>query len=757
MSKVFNLIMRKSILYIIGMLFFMVSGLFLLPDTEVFAQENTVYSDGVYRYIIIDEVQNKVKLIGIDKTGGIDEFYIPGKAVINEKEYTVSLVDIDYEYYANEKYTMFYNSVKKLNIADDFIGTLKNPEYAFQNLNTVEFYGKKTPEKVMISISNRSIKNRKHFLFIVPKGTENAYEKVIEFSIFYSVVSDLYEFDIELTPPIVSDNAKDIEYTIFAIDGFIYNVIESAKNGVGKVRLFGITDWRLKKDYLELPEKVSYNGYSYKLTSLRKYSLIGSGARVVVVPDTVTDMESCVFDQDVELLFLSKNCKVIPSALITNTFEDGVYTNIRFVHVPEGVTTLSDYALACTPTNTSSIILPSTIKKVGKQSLYAFKLVTFLNKKPLDKVASAINKGTTVKVNESAIKTFKKVLGNKISVVAAKNIVKTKDLTVNNKEIKINTIKTATIKATLTKGSNETIYWLSTNPDIVEVSSKGVITPKKAGTAYVVAYTRTSGKHKAVKVTVTEATFDDGIFTYRITNPSKKTVTLCEVRPDASVKTLTIPETVKYKNVKYTVTDVVANPDKTSIPLIPEKYSNNKIKKIIFPKSITGKVGYLGVLKSIESITFNGKSAPEVISDWYKDGGILAWQAVIYVPQGCINSYISSIVLSYELSYQETHYGCHMDYNFAEIGKDQVMRFVVDGILYRVTKYAGKKNGEVAVKGIDLNLKKVDIKSTVTYNGYTYNVTEIYEGAIKYGNDREINIDKSIKKNTEENYTAPIY
>lgn len=753
MSKIMNLIMKKGILYIIGMLFFMVSGLLLMPGKEVFAHENTVYSDGVYRYLIIDEVENKVKLIGIDKTENTDELYIPGKAVINEKEYTVSLVDFDYEYYANENYAGFYKSVKKLNIADDFTGILNDPEYAFPNLNTVEFYGKETPEKVRIYMPNRNIKD---FLFIVPKGTESAYEKVIEFSINYSIVSDLYEYDIELTPTIVSDNAKHIEYSYFAIDGFIYKVIESAKNGVGKVRLVGITG-RQKKDYLELPDKVCYNGYSYSLTSLRKYSLIGSEARVVVVPDTVTDMESCVFDQDVELLFLSKNCKVIPSALITNTYEDGVYTNIRFVYVPEGVTTLSDYAFACTPTNTSSIILPSTIKKVGKESLYTFKLVTFLNKKPLNNVASAIDKGTTVKVNESAIKTFKKVLGNKISVVAAKNIVKTKDLTVN-KEIKISTIKTATIKATLTKGSNETIYWLSANPDIVEVSSKGVITPKKAGTAYVVAYTRTSGKHKAVKVTVTETTFNNGIFTYRITDPSKKTVTLCEVRPDASVKTLTIPETVTYKNVKYTVTDVVANPDNTSIPLIPEKYSDNKIKKITFPKSIKGKVGYLGVLKSIESITFKGNSAPETIKDWHLDGGILAWQAVIYVPQGRINSYMSSIELSYEIeSYQESHYGCYMDYNFAEIGKDQVMRFVVDGILYRVTKYAGKKNGKVAVKGMDLNLKKVDIKSTVTYNGYTYNVTEVYVGAIKYGNDREVNIDKSIKRNTKEKYTAPVY
>lgn len=728
---------RTFMLFIIA---FVVFGFIFWPGKATYAKEETVYSDGIYRYIIKDNNEKKVQLIGIESDKATKELYIPGKVFINNIEYTVDLVDIYYEYYSNEKYAKFYSSVSKINVADNFTGSLRNLTFAFENLEAIEFYGKDVPKEVDILLFYWNLKD---FLFIVPKGTENAYSKVINIYIHYYFYSDLYEQDIEVKPTIISGNSKDIEFSYFAKDGFIYRVTKSAKKGKGKVELVGITH-SLKLDYLKLPDKVSHNGYTYELTKLRHFALLGCGARVIVVPDSVTEMEGRVFDSTVELLFLSKNCKKIPSYMVA---DENSETNLRFVYVPEGVTTISDYAFNNIPLNTASIILPTTVTKAGKNSLYTFKLVTFLNKKPLDNVAAAVKKGTTVKVDKSAVSAFKKILGSKASVVEAKKIVKTKDIKVNKEELKLSTYNTATLTGTLSKGSNETIYWLSANPDILEVSSKGVITPKKAGTTYVVAYTRTSGRHKAVKVTVTEAIFDDGIFTYRITDPSKKTVTLCEIRPDKSLKTLTIPETVTYKKVKYTVTSVIANPDDPAVPLIPEKYSNNKIKTIIFPKSITGKVGYLGVLKNIESITFKGTKAPEAICNWYEDGGLLAWQAVIYVPKKCVSAYTSALWLRAYDTYQQNHYGCIMDFNVVETGNDQVKRFVADGILYHVTKYASKKNsGEVIVKGADVNLKKIVIKNTVKYKGYTYKVTAISRGAIDY-KGKEVYIDKSVKRN----------
>lgn len=741
---------KKKSLFL-TMFFMMILAMLFISKEVARANDKNIYSDGIYRYLISNEKDKEVQLIGVEAIEEMDELFIPGTVTINEKEYTVDRVNFYWNYTENEDYAAFYNSVKKINIADNFTGSISGLTYDFPNLKYIEFYGSSTPKEVSISIGNRSIRD---ILFIVPKGSESEYSKVIDFSINYYMSSDLYEHDIILTPTIVTKVTDDIEYGYFANDGYIYKVIESAKNGNGKVELVGITDY-LRRGYIALKGKVKNNGYTYKLTALGRFSLIGSGASVIAVPDTVTDMANAVFDSRVEILFLSKNCKVIPHLIADENDE----TNLRFVYVPEGVRTISDYAFNNIPNNTASIILPTTIEQVGKKSLYAFKLVTFLNKKPLDNIKSAINNGTTVKVHESAISNFKKNLGSKYTVQAAKNIVKAKNITLNKESLNISTIKTTTITAKLTKGSNENVYWLSTNPEIVEVSSKGIINPRKAGTAYVIAYTRTSGRHKVIKITVSDTTFDDGIFTYRITNPSKKTVSLCQVRPTKSLKTLTIPETVKYKNVKYTVTGVIANPEDTSIPLIPNDYSNNKIKKIIFSKTISGILGYLGELKHIENITFKGKNPPDEIRDWYLDDGLLAWQAVIYVPKGSVNAYTTSLWMrwGYDTTYEGIHYDCLMDFNIVESGNNQVQRFVVDGVLYRVAKYAGKQNGKVVVKGIDVNLKKVKINKTVSYNGYTYEVTEINKSALRNSKNIEIIIDKSItKRNTGEKYNAPV-
>jgi hypothetical protein len=330
-------------------------------------------------------------------------------------------------------------------------------------------------------------------------AVEEAYKNVIHEAINYYNGSDLYEQDIVLIPTITASASENIEYGCFSEDGLIYQVISSAENGAGKVQLIGITCLQ-KSSYLSLPDQVTKNGYTYKLTKLCKFSLVQYRAKAVVVPDTVTEMESAVFDKYVELLFLSKNCKVIPPYLITDENDE---TRLRFVSVPEGVTAISENAFFGFPVNTASIILPATLKTLGKKALYAFKLVTFPNAKPIKNIAAAINKGATVKVKSSSIASYQAVLGSKVTVTASKDIIKAKKLSVNSTSIKFSTLASRTLTGTLTKGSNETIYWLSSDPDIFEISSKGVVSPKKAGTAYAIAYTRTSGLHKAVKITVT--------------------------------------------------------------------------------------------------------------------------------------------------------------------------------------------------------------------------------------------------------------
>ena len=120
---------RTFMLFIIA---FVVFGFIFWPGKATYAKEETVYSDGIYRYIIKDNNEKKVQLIGIESDKATKELYIPGKVFINNIEYTVDLVDIYYEYYSNEKYAKFYSSVSKINVADNFTGSLRNLTFAFK-------------------------------------------------------------------------------------------------------------------------------------------------------------------------------------------------------------------------------------------------------------------------------------------------------------------------------------------------------------------------------------------------------------------------------------------------------------------------------------------------------------------------------------------------------------------------------------------------------------------------------------------------
>lgn len=478
-------------------LLFLITVLLSLPHTAYAAEKQTVYKENNYHYIITNEDKKEVTLIGYDATEVRKELQIPGTVHLNNQEYSVAHIDIRWDYYENSAYKNFYDSVNKLTFAETFHGTVDDPLYAFTKVRTIEFKGTEAPAKVNISLSNRSL--NPDVVFIVPKGSETAYRKVIQETISYYNGSDLYEMEIPMTPTMINHETDQIENGTFAKNGLLYQVTSSAKKGLGKVQLIGITNER-KHSYLNLPKEIKNNGYTYQLAKLCKFSLVRIGATVIIIPDSVTQMEASVFDRQVELLFLSKNCKVIPSYMITD--ENGE-SNLRFVYVPEGVTTISEKAFSNIRQNDSSIILPTTIKSLGKQSLYSFKYVTFLNNKPIAKISSAIKTGSTVKVNATVKSAYQKALGTKISLISAKNVVKSTKLTLNRSSLTLNTGKSYLLKGTLSKSSNETVFWLSSDTKIFGVSSKGMVTAKKSGTAYAIAYTRTSGLIKAVKVTVT--------------------------------------------------------------------------------------------------------------------------------------------------------------------------------------------------------------------------------------------------------------
>lgn len=481
---------------------FLILILYLFLPIKIQAKSDEIYKDGSYIYQVLSKEDKTLSLIGIEPNEDLEELIIHGLVVINGDSYTVLEVDINYSYYTNEEYLSYYESIEKVTIADNFIGILRSLEFAFPNLKIVDFNGTVAPREVVISVFNK--KDVLDLLFLVPTGLEDIYRDVIKYDMNYYFGNDLYERSIPLTPTIVSKNKEcEIEYGFFQKKGVLYNVTESASKKTGKVSIIGLTYAfrELDNSYLSLPEEVENNGYEYKVTHIAKFGLVGAKSKVVKLPHSIASMDSSILDSSVELLFLSKNCKTIPSNIIADENNE---SSLRFVSVPKGVTTIRENAFNQIPRNTSSIILPSTIKTIGNKSLYQFKLVTFLNKKPITNIKGAIKNGTTVKVAKSSITSYKSILGSKVTVVEAKTITKASKITLNKTSLSLKKNASQTLKATLTKGSNETIYFLSSNPDVVTVSSKGVIKGKEIGTAYIVAYTRTSGLTTKVKITVTK-------------------------------------------------------------------------------------------------------------------------------------------------------------------------------------------------------------------------------------------------------------
>lgn len=734
----------KTIKILLGSIVLLLMSACFLPGLGkvVSAQEDTVYKDGIYCYRITDAEKKEACLIGFECKEEKKELTIPGTVLIGDITYTISGIDIDWLNYDPKNYAEFYNSIEKLNVSDNFTGSLYNPASLFSSLHTIEFYGKIPPKDISIHTGNRS--NFPDILFIVPAGMEAEYAKAISTGMNYYNGSDLYEQTITMAPTIISGEPDAVEYGVFSLDGLLYQVISSAKEGEGKVQLIGLSK-RTDFSFLALPGEVKYNGYSYKLTRLCRFSLVLSGAAVITVPDTVTEMESAVFDSSVELLFLSKNCRILPANMFT---DENDRCRLRFIYVPEGVTEISDNAFNNIALNEASIILPTTVTALGNKSLYDFKLVTFLNKKPIKNIAPAIKSGTTVKVYSSSMNSYKAVLSSKVKLVAAKNVVKSSGLTVNKSSINITTEATYQLKGTLSKGSNETVFWLSTDSEVFDIASDGTVNPKKAGSAYAVAYTRTSGLSKAVKVTVADTYFSKDIYTYRITDAKNRTVTICAIIPADKTKKLIIPGKVAYKNKTYTVIGAAANPEDLKVPLVSDR-DMSSITEVVYPETITEDVGFLGNSDHMVSITFLGKTAPSSINYTYRDGNYFTFQAVIYVPKGCTGLYTKALQVhnignGIFVTYFSNYHSAPI--NIIETGTDQVKRFIFNGIMYDVTKKAGAKNGEAAVRSADTGLKKIKINDTVKYGRYTYNITEVYEKAFLESNAETIALGSLIKK-----------
>ena len=172
-------------------------------------------------------------------------------------------------------------------------------------------------------------------------------------------------------------------------------------------------------------------------------------------------------------------------------------------------------------------------------------------------VVKGIKKGT-VKITATS-KADKKV--KKTITIKVKNI-KPTGITLDKKELMLyEEGKTAALKAKLAPAGvyNKGIKWSVSDEEIISVDEKGIVTPKKAGTAVVTAKTVEGGLAAECAVTVAEAT------DYKVLKPytlvgyyAKDKINYVPVASDASVQ-MWDAATDKFEYVPYTKANIVGN------------------------------------------------------------------------------------------------------------------------------------------------------------------------------------------------------
>lgn len=114
-----------------------------------------------------------------------------------------------------------------------------------------------------------------------------------------------------------------------------------------------------------IPEKVTYDGIEYAVTSIKEYAFaFQSNLASVVIPNSVTDIGDAAF----------ANCTRLISVDISNSvteIRENAFIgceSLASIVIPNSVTYIGDYAF-CECTSLASVVIPSSVTDIGK---YAF-------------------------------------------------------------------------------------------------------------------------------------------------------------------------------------------------------------------------------------------------------------------------------------------------------------------------------------------------------------------------------------------------
>jgi hypothetical protein len=308
------------------------------------------------------------------------------------------------------------------------------------------------------------------------------------------------------------------------------------------------------------------------LKKLGKGVFAGTGLKSVSVPTSITEIRDAAFAYCPNLTSVTLNNKV-------TTIGTGAFANssaLKNFTIPSSVKTISQWAFA--GTGIATLTVPSTVTTIGTAA-FGYDLT------PKSYTGDPKNLSLSmVKISKATGKSMVVTKGSKAESYAKSNKISYKytpaSVKFSTSSVSLGVGEKYTAKVTISPANSvSTVKYTTSNSKVATVSSKGVVTAKKAGTAKITV-TTSNGKKATLTVKVYKA-------------PTKVTI----------VKTLTIKKG-QSKKVSFTL------PKNTYANSYTVKSSNAKIAKVA--KVSAKKIQITGKKKGTATVTvklYNGKTA----------------------------------------------------------------------------------------------------------------------------------------------------
>lgn len=222
--------------------------------------------------------------------------------------------------------------------------------------------------------------------------------------------------------------------------------------------------------------------------------------KTITIPSSVTEIGVFAFGECYSL----EKVKIPSSVKIIWAYAFSDCRNLSSVTISEGVTTINDYAFQKCQ-KLSKIDIPSSVTEIGL-SAFRFcrnlKSITIRNPECLlPDVDDLVNSTAVIYgCKNSTAQDYAKKYHRVFQLIGNKPVTK---ITISKKKLSLKAGKTATLKATVSpsNATSKKITWISSNPDVVSVSSKGKVKARSDGKATVMARS-SNGKLASCAITV---------------------------------------------------------------------------------------------------------------------------------------------------------------------------------------------------------------------------------------------------------------